>query len=230
MTLVVPGIERYLNELCAIDDPMLREMERMAVEEKFPIIGPLVGRLCWVLASSVRARDVFEMGSGFGYSTYWFAHSVGEGGRVVYTDLDARRCDQARRQLVQAGLAGRMTFEVGDAREIITRYPGPFDLIFIDLEKEQYPEALELARVRVRPGGLIVADGALLCAQVAEPAGGRSAAAEAVAQYNRGAMRAADLVTTIVPVRDGVAISIKLDGVNPFRRRRSSQPPATGKR
>src|SRR5215472_6849617 len=121
--IVNPDVERYLSELGASEDPVLKDMERAAAERNFPIIGPLVGRLCWVLAQSIHARDVFEMGSGFGYSTYWFAHTVG----------DARRSAEARAYLEKAGMAQRVTFEVGEAREIITRYPGPFDVVFIDV-------------------------------------------------------------------------------------------------
>ncbi|HJZ83667.1 MAG TPA: O-methyltransferase [Polyangia bacterium] len=227
--IVNPDVERYLSELGASEDPVLKDMERAAAERNFPIIGPLVGRLCWVLAQSIHARDVFEMGSGFGYSTYWFAHAVGEGGRVVHTDGDARRSAEARAYLEKAGMAQRVTFEVGEAREIITRYPGPFDVVFIDVDKEGYPEALELARVRVRPGGLIVADNVLWAGRVATD--DQSPSTLAVQLYNKTAFKAPDLVTTIVPLRDGVAISLKLEGnANPFRRRRGNTlPPPTRK-
>jgi predicted O-methyltransferase YrrM len=223
--IVDPAVERYLSELAPTEDPVLREMERMGVEQGFPIIGPLVGRLGWVLAQAVRARDVFEMGSGFGYSTWWFAHAVGESGRVVHTESDAARSAQARGFLERAGLAARVKFEVGDAREIITNYPGPFDLIFIDIDKG-YPDALELARVRVRPGGLIVTDNVLWDGKVAQ--GDNSPDTQAISRYNRSAFKAADLVTTILPLRDGVAVSLKLEGnTNPFRRRRGSTVPPT---
>jgi predicted O-methyltransferase YrrM len=228
--IVSPEIERYLQDLHTSEDPTLREMERLADERRFPIIGPQVGRLCWLLSSAIHARDIFEMGSGFGYSTWWFAHAVGQSGRVVHTDGDQGRSAEARQHLEKAGLAGRVTFEVGDAREIITRYPGPFDVVFIDVDKEAYPDALELARVRVRPGGLILADNALWGGRVA--AGDESPSTVAVQQFNRAAMRASDLVTTILPVRDGVAVSLKLDGnINPFRKRRSvTIPPTSAKK
>jgi predicted O-methyltransferase YrrM len=225
--IVDPNVEQYLAELAPTEDGVVREMERVGAERNFPIIGPLVGRLCWLLASSIRARDVFEMGSGFGYSTWWFAHAVGEGGRVVHTEGDAGNSAEARRYLDNAGLLPRVTFEVGDARDIITRYPGPFDVIFIDIDKQDYPAALELARVRVRPGGLIITDNALRDGRVALSTTDPSPQIVAVREYNREAMRAADLVTTILPLRDGVAVSLKVS--NPFRRRRSN-PPGTAKK
>ena len=228
--IIDPEVERYLHELSPTEDPVLREMEQVAAEREFPIIGPLVGRLCWQLASAIHARDVFEMGSGFGYSTWWFAHAVGDGGRVVHTDGDAGKSAEARQYLDRAGLSGRVTFEVGDAREVITRYPGPFDIVFIDIDKEAYPDALELARVRVRPGGLIITDNVLWSGRVAQPDASRTT--QAIQQYNKSAVRAADLVTTILPLRDGVAVSLKLEGAqNPFRRRRGGTiPPTSGKK
>ena len=228
--IVSPDIERYLADLAPTDDQVLREMEIVAAEKNFPIIGPQVGRLCWVLSQAIRARDIFEMGSGFGYSTWWFAHAVGEGGRVVHTDGDAKKSADARQYLQRAGMASRVTFEVGDAREVITRYPGPFDVVFIDIDKDGYPDALELARVRVRPGGLIITDNVLWGGKVA--ASDVSSQTQAVQNYNKLAMRAADLVTTILPLRDGVAVSIKLEGnTNPFRRKRgATMPPTTVKK
>jgi caffeoyl-CoA O-methyltransferase len=225
--IVSPEIEQYLAELAPTEDPVLRDMEVAADERKFPIIGPQVGRLCWVLSQAIGARDIFEMGSGFGYSTWWFAHAVGENGRVVHTDGDPRKSTEARQYLSRAGMVPRVTFEVGDAREVITRYPGPFDVIFIDIDKDGYPDALELARVRVRPGGLIITDNALWGGKVT--AGDVSAQTQAVVSYNKQAMRAPDLVTTILPLRDGVAVSLKLDGNNnPFRKRRgTTAPPMT---
>lgn len=222
--IVSPDVERYLADLAPTEDLVVRDMELSAAERKFPIIGPQVGRLCWVLAQSVRARDVFEMGSGFGYSTWWFAHAVGEGGRVVHTDTDSKRSDEAREYLTRAAMLSRVTFEVGDAREVITRYPGPFDVVFIDIDKPDYPEALELARVRVRPGGLIITDNVLWGGKVT--AQDVSSQTQAVQLYNKQAMRAPDLVTTILPLRDGVAVSLKLEGnTNPFRRRRGGTMP-----
>src|SRR5205823_5837286 len=125
---------------------------------------------------------------GFGYSTWWFAHAVGEGGRVVHTEGDAGNSALAKSNLERAHMANRVTFEVGDAREIITRYPGPFDVIFIDIDKDGYPEALELARVRVRPGGLIITDNALWAGRVASD--DRSPTTTAIQTYNKTAIRA----------------------------------------
>lgn len=206
-----PRIEGYLGGLFASTDPVLLEMERLAAEEDFPIVGPVVGRLLRQIALTVGARDVFEMGSGFGYSTYFLAQAVGEGGRVVHTDFSGEQSARARGLLGQAGLLDRVAFEVGDALQILVNYPGPFDLIFIDvdMDRESYPEALDLARARVRPGGYIVADNVLWRGRVVEPAAG-DAATQGALRYTAAALSAPDLLTTILPLRDGVALHLKL--------------------
>jgi predicted O-methyltransferase YrrM len=204
-----PRIEAYLGRLLCSTEPVLLEMERLAAAESFPIVGPVVGRLLRQIALTISARDVFEMGSGFGYSTYFLAQAVGEGGRVVHTDLSPEQSARARDLLGQAGLLDRITFEVGDALQILVNYPGPFDLIFIDVDKEGYPEALDLARARVRPGGYIVTDNVLWHGRVVEPAAG-DAATQGVLRYTAAALSAPDLLTTLLPVRDGVALHLKL--------------------
>lgn len=217
MVIVDETIEKYLHGLQASKDPILLEMEERAARDGFPIIGPLVGRLCKQLAMAVQARDVFEMGSGFGYSTYWFAQAVGEGGRVVHTDGDKEKSADAKAYLKRAGLGGRVQFEVGDALEVLKQYPGPFDVVFIDIDKHGYPAALELARSRVRVGGLIITDNTLWSGRVVQ-GGKQSADTKGVIQYNETAFAASDLLTTLIPLRDGVAVSLKLSD-EPKRRR-----------
>ena len=210
-------IENYLAQLQRTRDELLAEMEDRGDAEKFPIIGPLVGRLCQQVAMSVGARDVFEMGSGFGYSTWWFAQAVGDGGRVVHTDSDPKLSAEAKTWMDKAGLGPRVHYEVGDACEIIKKYPGPFDVVFIDVDKHAYPQALELARSRVRIGGYIICDNALWSGNVVQPPSKQDAEARGVVRYNKEAIGAADLLTTIMPLRDGVALSLK---IAPDKRRR----------
>lgn len=208
--IVDEEIEGYLAQLQRTRDAVLADMEARAAAAKFPIIGPLVGRLCQQVALSVGARDIFEMGSGFGYSTWWFANAVGDKGRVVHTDSDEKNSAEARQWLDRAGLGGRVHFEVGEACELIKSYPGPFDVVFIDVDKHAYPEALELARSRVRIGGYIICDNALWSGKVTLPPSKQDADTRGVVRYNKDAFGAADLLTTIVPIRDGVALSLKV--------------------
>jgi caffeoyl-CoA O-methyltransferase len=220
MNIVDEAIEKFLHDHQKSREPILLEMEKRAEQQRFPIIGPLVGRLCKQVALGIGARDVFEMGSGFGYSTYWFAQAVGEGGRVVHTDGDAKKSADAKDYLGRAGLAARVTFEVGDATAVLKKYPGPFDVVFIDIDKHGYPAALELARSRVRAGGYIITDNVLWSGKVTLSESKRDADTRGVVKYDEEAFAAPDLLTTIVPLRDGVALSLKLADAAAGKRKR----------
>lgn len=214
-------VDAYLHDLAPHPDAIQAEMERIAAQRNFPIVGPLVGRLLTQIARAVGARDVFEMGSGFGYSTLFFARAVDDSGRVVHTETSAELSAEARQHLGRAGLSGRVTFELGNALEILARYPGPFDVIFIDVDKTDYPAALDLARVRVRPGGFIITDNVLWKGRVAGDPSTFDDATLAIDTYNRVTAAAPDLLTTILPLRDGVALHLKVTDT-PRRARRSA--------
>lgn len=207
--IVDPAIEAYLHRIQPAPSKVLLAMERSGDERGFPIIGPLVGRLCAQLATAVGARNVFEMGSGFGYSTVWFAGAVGPTGRVVHTDGSAKLSLEAQAWLGKARLRSRVEFQVGDARDCLRAEKDPFDIVFIDIEKQQYPDAWEIARKRVRKGGLILTDNALWQGKVANTAV-RDEATRAVREYTRLAMEDGNFLTTILPLRDGVAVSLRV--------------------
>ncbi|GMV35634.1 MAG: O-methyltransferase [Fimbriimonadales bacterium] len=208
MQIVDSAVEQYMRSLAPSHHPVLREMEAYAAEKNFPIIGPLCGRLLYQYSVMLGAKQVFEMGSGYGYSTFWFAMAVGPDGRVVYTDKSEANCQKAKEFLGAAGLADRVVFEVDDALEAVRRYDGPFDVMLIDVDKPGYPEALRLAKERVRVGGLIITDNVLWSGAVAHPPSDR--ATEAILEYNRAAYDDPELLTTILSVRDGLAVSLRL--------------------
>ncbi len=183
-------------------------MERLGAAQRFPIIGPAVGQLCHLLARSIGARRVFELGSGFGYSTWWFAHAVGEGGQVIHTDGSVGNSTRARDFLSRAGLASRVRFEVGDARTILERTPGPFDVIFNDIDKEGYPDVLPLARLALRVGGLLICDNMLWFGRVLVPA--EDPDTRGILELTRLLREAADFTTTLIPLRDGVSVSLRI--------------------
>jgi caffeoyl-CoA O-methyltransferase len=203
-----PGIERYLLRMQLAEDPVLAEMERIGEERGFPIIGPLVGRLCEQLARAIGARSVFELGSGFGYSTAWFARALGPGGKVVHTEMDGGLQGEAKDWLRKADLLKRVDFRLGNALDLLAKEKGPFDIVFLDLEKEDYPKAWELARDRVRVGGFVIADNALWHGKVVGPA--RDAATLGIREFNRLAQADTGYLTTVLPVRDGVSLSLRL--------------------
>ena len=206
--IVEAGVERYLHRMQLPQDAVLAEMERSGEERGFPIIGPLVGRLCEQWARAIAAKTVFEMGSGFGYSTAWFARGVGKGGRVVHTEMDTGLQAEAKGWLRKADLLKPVDWRQGNALELLAADKGPYDIVFIDIDKEDYPKAWELACGRVRVGGAIITDNTLWHGKVVGTA--RDAATVGVREYNRLAEAHTGFLTTILPVRDGVSVSLRL--------------------
>jgi predicted O-methyltransferase YrrM len=171
-------------------------------------VGPIVGRLLHQLALMIQARNIFEMGSAIGYSTIWWARAVSEGGRVFYTDGDRKNADEARGYFEKAGVASRITVRTGDALEILSEQAGEFDIIFNDIDKEDYPRVFRLAVPRLRKGGLFVTDNVLWSGRTAEK-NPTEASTKAIQEFNRLLYGSRELFTTILPIRDGVAVAIK---------------------
>lgn len=199
----------YLHEQQPSNHPVLLEMEERAAREGFPIIGPLVGRTCAVLARAIGARRVCEMGSGFGYSTFWFARAVGDGGDVLHTEGSKVRSAEANEYLARGGLAGRVRFAVGDGLDIVAQEAKPADVIFIDVDKHQYPDAWRIACEKVRIGGLILTDNTLWSGKVAD-AKVRDRDTVGARTYNELALADPRFLTTILPLRDGLSVSLRL--------------------
>ena len=205
--IVHPHIQNYLEQLTPASETVLQEMEERAAREAFPIVGPLVGRLLAVLARAINATRIFEMGSGFGYSGLWFASALPAEGQVVLTDTTAERAQQARDYFARAQQAQKLTTLVGDAVELITQQSGLFDLIFLDADKERYPLAFQRALPKLKVGGLFIADNILWSGEVTRPT--RDPETVGLQQFGRLLYTTPHLLSTILPLRDGVSISVK---------------------
>lgn len=213
MDIVDPRIEAYMEErLRGLDEPVLLEMEAHAKEHGFPIVGRNVGVTLEILARSVGARRVMELGSGYGYSAYWHARAVGSGGEVHLTDGDPENEVRAAGYLKRAGLADRISYHVGDAVTEMAKLDGDFDVVFCDIDKHGYPSAWRAAAERIRVGGLYVCDNVLWYGRVAVPdaEGGRAEWTDAILEHNRLIAEDERYRSTIVPTRDGVLVAIRL--------------------
>jgi caffeoyl-CoA O-methyltransferase len=211
--IVDPRIEDYLRDLLGGEHEVAEAMEREAEERDFPIVGRTVGVTLEVLARAVGARRVLEMGSGYGYSAYWFARAVGAGGEVHMTEGDPENQKKAMDYLSRAGLADIVRSHVGNAVDIIDELGGEFDVIFCDIDKGDYPDAWRKASERIRVGGLYLCDNVLWDGRVVtgeDRPGVPSGWTEAVRQHNR--LIAADerYRSTIVPTRDGVMVALRV--------------------
>ncbi len=218
MPITDERVENYLYAMLPEREPVLQEMERQAKERDIPIVGPAVGRLFYQYARLINAKTVFEMGSAIGYSTIWWAKAVGEGGKVHYTDGSRKNADEARRYFQQAGVAARIEVHVGDALEILSERKEHFDILFNDVDKHDYPRVFNMAAARVRKGGLFITDNALWHGDVSYAAGNPQPAkssepdrsTKGVVELNRLLYSSKDWYTTIVPLRDGVAVAMRL--------------------
>ncbi|MGE5113112.1 MAG: O-methyltransferase [Acidobacteriaceae bacterium] len=211
--IFIDGIDEYIHSLLPARDEVLSAIEEQARQRQIPIVGPAVGRLFYQLVQMTQAESVFEMGSAVGYSTIWWARAVGEGGRVIYTDGDRKNADEARGYFQRAGIADRVDVRVGDAIELLSEEKGQFDIIFCDIDKDDYPRAFRMAAPRVRKGGLFVADNTLWHGRVVAPQGSKEAEMEttkAILEFNRALYASDEFFTTLLPLRDGVAVGLKL--------------------
>ncbi|MCZ6689648.1 MAG: O-methyltransferase [Planctomycetota bacterium] len=205
--IVDESVENYLQGLIPDRDEVLREMEEQAAKEKIPIVGPLVGRLLWQLCRVAGARRVLELGSAIGYSTIWLARGVGEEGSVIFTDWGEENARTAKGYFERAGLLGRIDVRTGDSLEILDQLDGEFDLIFNDVDKQFYPTVFEKAVPRLRRGGLLVCDNVLWSGKVTEA--GADEWTEAIRKYNRLIHETPGVFSTILPLRDGIGITMK---------------------
>jgi caffeoyl-CoA O-methyltransferase len=209
MDIVNPEIEDYMASLQArYSEPVLLEMEAEGRDRGFPIVGRNVGVTLEVLARSVGARRVMELGSGYGYSAYWFARAVGEGGEVHCTDGDPENAKNAESYLSRAGLWDRVTYHVGDAVEQLASIDGEFDIVYDDIDKHGYPDAWRAARERIRVGGLYLCDNVLWSGRIFDPDPDENTTA--ILEHNRLIADDERFASTIVPTRDGVFVAVRI--------------------
>ncbi|MGH9774773.1 MAG: O-methyltransferase [Candidatus Acidiferrales bacterium] len=205
--ITVPSVEKYIYDILPRRDKVLREIEKYAKAHDVPIIGPAVGRLLFEIIRISGARRIFEMGSAIGYSIIWMARAVGPAGEVFYTEGDPKNARRAKTYISRAGIGLRVKMMTGNALQLIDRVRGDFDLIFIDVDKHQYPAALRKALPRLRHGGLLITDNVLWSGRVVKKSA--DANTRAIQKFNHMIYTSRILFPVIVPLRDGVAICRK---------------------
>jgi predicted O-methyltransferase YrrM len=204
-TIVHPEVVQYLDALVAPTCRLHAALHAHAVERGFPLVGLQSGRACELFARMVGARRVFEMGAGFGYSAYFFARAVGEGGMVIGAERDAHEIAAFDKLYGGHKFRARVDIRHGDAFEVLAAAEGSFDVIFLDLQKSAYPEALDVAVERLRPGGLLLADNVLWGGKVARDASDPDTLA--LQAFNRELVVDPRVEATILAVGDGLAVA-----------------------
>ena len=215
MGKIVPdAVERYLATLNRAPDAILIEMAEEGARRDLPLIDAEVGALLRVQAAAIGARRILEIGTAIGYSGIWLARALPPGGMLITMELDAARADEARKNFARAGVADRVTVMAGDASRMLHKVAGPFDLIFQDGKKQLYVPLLDTLIERLRPGGLLITDNVLWDGEVVPnflPRPERTPKdTAAIAAYNEALASENRLLTSWLPLRDGVTISVKL--------------------
>lgn len=208
--LISRPVREHLDSLIPPRPPELQTMEEYAAEHNFPIIGPACGHLCYQLARMISARSVFELGSGYGYSTAFFARAVQEngGGIVHHVVWDEDLSNRARQRLSTLGYGEIVRYHVAEAIETLRGSEGGFDVIFNDIDKEAYPESLPVIEEKLRPGGILIIDNMLWHGRIFDP-DDRSAATEGVREFKRRISESDGWISSLVPIRDGLIVAWK---------------------
>jgi len=203
-------VQEYLTSLVPPREPEMQEMENYAEKHDFPIIGPACGYYCYQLARMIGAKSVFELGSGYGYSTAWFAKAVKEnGGGVVYhTVWDENLSKQAKEHLSALGLADLVQFHNAEAVATLRQTQGPFDIIFNDIDKEGYPDSLPVIKEKLQHGGILIIDNMIWSGRVYD-SNNHDKNTEAIRRFTRDITSDLDWIVTLIPARDGMIVAYK---------------------
>ncbi len=203
-------LSRYLDSLVPPRPPEMQAMEEYAQQTGFPIVGPASGHFCYLLARLMGARRVFEMGSGYGYSTAWFAKAVQEngGGTVYHVVWSSDLSQRARKHLGALGFDGIVEYRVTEAVRSLRETDGPFDIIFNDIDKDAYPNALPVIKEKLRPGGVMLVDNLLWHGRIFDVRD-QSEDTRGVRELTRRISGDPDWITSIVPIRDGLMVAYK---------------------
>jgi len=204
------SVQEYIANLVPPREPELHKMEEYAEKNKFPIIGPACGYYCYQLARMLNAKSIFELGSGYGYSTAWFAKAVREngGGVVHHTVWDDGLSKSAQEHLSAMGLIDLVQFHNAEAVETLRQTPGPFDIIFNDIDKEGYPDSLPVTKEKLRHGGLLIIDNMIWHGQTLDP-NDHEESTEAIRRFTRDITSDLDWIVSLIPARDGMIVAYK---------------------
>jgi predicted O-methyltransferase YrrM len=201
----------YIDSLVPSRPSEMQAMETEAEWTNFPIIGPASGYLCYQVARMISAKRIFELGSGYGYSTAWFARAVTEngGGEVYHVVWDEELSRQAHTHLSALGYDGIIHYHIGEAVQTLRGTSGLFDLIFNDIDKENYPDSLSVIAEKLRPGGVLIVDNMLWGGRIFDGKD-QTPATNGIRTLTGLLTRSPDWVTSLVPVRDGVMLAYKV--------------------
>lgn len=209
-TIEYDKVQDHLTTLVPSREPELQAMENYAEKNDFPIIGPVCGYYCYQLARMIGARSVFELGSGYGYSTAWFAKAVKEngGGVIHHTVWDDKLSSMAQEHLSRLGYGDMVQYHNAEAVATLSKTPGSFDIIFNDIDKEGYPDSLPVTKEKLRSGGLLIIDNMIWHGQILDEYD-HEKSTEAIRSFTHDITTDPDWIVSLAPIRDGMIIAWK---------------------
>jgi len=206
--IVYEEIDNYIDGLANRGDAALMAVEKQGLDEGWPIVGAAEGSLLHILARSVRAKRILELGTAIGYSGTWLARALADGGELVTVEHDPKTAALAQKNFERTGVSSKVRIVVGTAERALREVKGLFDFIFNDIDKVGYPAVLEPCIERVRLGGLLVTDNVLWHGDVARK--DRSPEVTAIRTYNERLSKDPRMIASVVPLRDGISIASKI--------------------
>lgn len=211
MPLTNEQIQERLLQLSDHGNAVLQRMEEEARRESFPIIGPAAGQYGHLIARAIGARRIFELGSGYGYSTLWFARAVREngGGEVHHTVWDEDLQARARANVAEAGYEDLVRFHLGEAVDTLRRTEGPFDIVFNDIDKDGYPASYPVMKEKLRVGGVVLIDNMLWHGRIFDPTD-QDPTTVGVHEVTRLFQEDPDFVFQLIPIRDGLITALRV--------------------
>lgn len=201
-------VHNYLEKVIPERPTVLREMEKYAKENDFPIVGPLIGRYLFQTATIIKARKILELGSGYGYSAFWFSLAVKGKGHIVMTDTDKKNKKLAFDFFKKAGLQSQFEFKIGDALRTVKKLDGTFDIILNDIDKIDYVETIDLAASKLRRGGLFITDNLIWSGKVCDK--NPDETTKAIIEFTKRLYADSRFYTTVLPIKDGLSVSVRL--------------------
>ncbi len=201
--------EEYLGNLIELPFPWLEEVAREAEARGIPALGKVCGYFLWQAVRLTAGQRALELGSGIGYSAVWIAAGLQEGAEILLTDYAEENLKLAEQFVRRARPDLRVTTHAGEAMDLLRQQePHSLDVLFVDIQKERYPEVLTLARTRLRPGGLLAADNWLWGRRILDPAN-REPSTQGIREFNAQVLRDHGFVSFFLPLRDGLVLAFR---------------------
>jgi len=210
-----PRLAGYVSKTYVPEDDVLREIRERCALHGLPDIqiAALDARHLEVLASVAGARHAVEIGTLGGYSGVSLLRGMGIGGVLDTIEIEPRHAEVARESFRRAGYTTQARIHLGPALQILPKLSekAPFDLCFIDADKESYPDYLNWAADNLRPGGLVIADNVFLFGELPDkPTGGRATAIAAMQAFHQILANSGRFRATVLPTGEGMAVGVRI--------------------